>query len=193
MRSVNAPFRSASNALAHSWSVQKSLLDSPLDHPEATGSDVGVRRRLCALLRVVVLLSGFLAACGGSGASTNAPSVVVATTALGEPRAVLELAMRDLAFDKQTLESTAGDVVELRLTNRGTLTHDFTIDRIPADVQPVRVDGRFGDGHSAVHVALDGGKSAAIRLRANAPGEYTYYCSVSGHRQAGMEGKLVVR
>jgi uncharacterized cupredoxin-like copper-binding protein len=152
-----------------------------------------VRRRLWAALGAVVLVLICSAACGGA-TDDGAGSPPAATTAVpGEPPAVLDLAMRDLAFDRQTVELTAGDVVELRLANRGTLPHDVTIDRIPADVQVMHAGGRVGNGRSDVHVALDGGKTAAIRLRGRAPGDYVFYCSVSGHRQAGMEGKVVVR
>ena len=44
-----------------------------------------------------------------------------------------------------------------------------------------------------VHVAADGGGTAEGGFRADEPGRYTYYCSVPGHRDAGMEGTLVVR
>ena len=54
------------------------------------------------------------------------------------------------------------------------LLHDFTIDDID------------------VHVAADGGETAEGGLRADEPGEYTFYCTVAGHREAGMEGTLVV-
>jgi nitrite reductase (NO-forming) len=36
-------------------------------------------------------------------------------------------------------------------------------------------------------------KRSQVVIQANEPGEFSYYCTVSGHRQAGMEGKLVVK
>ena len=41
-----------------------------------------------------------------------------------------------------------------------------------------------------VVLAVAGGLGGG--LRADEPGEYTFYCTVEGHREAGMEGTLVV-
>jgi nitrite reductase (NO-forming) len=54
------------------------------------------------------------------------------------------------------------------------LLHDFVIDELD------------------VHVAADRDETAEGGLRADTAGEYTYYCTVAGHREAGMEGTLVV-
>lgn len=36
------------------------------------------------------------------------------------------------------------------------------------------------------------GKTASFTFKASDSGAYLYFCTVSGHRQAGMEGRLVV-
>jgi plastocyanin len=77
------------------------------------------------------------------------------------------------AFDPDEIEVKAGEDVAIVLTSTDIL-HDFTIDELDA------------------HVAADAGETAAGGLRADGPGSYTFYYTVSGHREAGMEGTLVV-
>jgi plastocyanin len=85
----------------------------------------------------------------------------------------IEVAATSFAFDPDEITVTAGEDVAIVLTS-DDLLHDFTIDEID------------------VHVAADRGETAEGGLRADDPGELTFYCTVSGHRAAGMEGTLVV-
>jgi nitrite reductase (NO-forming) len=68
----------------------------------------------------------------------------------------------------------AGQPVNLALANRGRILHDLTIPALgfQSVVQP--------------------GQRTAVALTAPAPGTYELYCSVPGHREAGMTGRLVV-
>lgn len=75
-----------------------------------------------------------------------------------------------------TLVVEPGQVVEIILINGQATEHDLRIDE-------------FGVETGAV-VALDEQKS--ITFVAGEAGSYSYYCSVPGHRAAGMEGKLQV-
>jgi cytochrome c oxidase subunit II len=77
------------------------------------------------------------------------------------------------AFDPDEIEVTVGEDVAIVLTSTDIL-HDFTIDELDA------------------HVAAAAGETATGGLRADEPGGYTFYCTVRGHRSAGMEGTLVV-
>jgi nitrite reductase (NO-forming) len=81
---------------------------------------------------------------------------------------------RDFFFLPSEVRVSAGDTVNLVLENQGSLPHDITI---PA----------LGFSLLAAPAA-----TASTALSASRPGTYQFFCSVSGHREAGMTGELVV-
>ena len=85
----------------------------------------------------------------------------------------VEVVGNAFTFDPDEIHVTAGEDIAIVLTSEDIL-HDLTIDELDA------------------HVAADKGDTAEGGFRADEPGSYTYYCTVEGHREAGMEGTLVV-
>lgn len=79
-------------------------------------------------------------------------------------------------FSTKSLHTTAGRVV-IHFTNRAPEAHNLTL-QSPA-----------GSTVAATPTFAGGTKTLAVTLK---PGIYTYYCSVPGHRAAGMQGKLTV-
>ena len=81
----------------------------------------------------------------------------------------------------------------------GAVRDDFTIDEIEADVHISYLGGTGQHGHvepekdADVHFALTEPASGVVHMKIHEPGEYVIYCSVPGHREAGMEGTLIVR
>jgi plastocyanin len=80
-----------------------------------------------------------------------------------------------LAFDKTELEAPAG-TVSIVLTNDSPVPHNVSIEDGGVDVEGETFQG-------------GGTKTTTADLQ---PGTYTFYCSVPGHREAGMEGTLTV-
>jgi plastocyanin len=135
------------------------------------------------LLFLIVLsaLALGLAACGGGGneAATTGGGATTAGGGGGGGGETLQLAADPsgaLKFDKTSLEATAGSVT-IDFTNDSSLPHD------------VKLQGPGVDGEGTDTIT---GSSTSVTLDLQ-PGEYTFYCSVDGHRAAGMEGKLVVK
>ena len=80
----------------------------------------------------------------------------------------------EFAFAPDSLTAKAGESLKVTLANKGTIEHDFTIDSL------------------SVKALAAVGTSADVTLKDLAAGTYPFYCSVAGHREAGMEGTLVV-
>jgi plastocyanin len=94
------------------------------------------------------------------------------------PGGTLQLAAEPaaIAYDKTKLSSKPGEVT-INFTNPSPLQHDVVIsedDRILAQSDLI------SDSQTSVSAKL-------------APASYVFYCSVPGHREAGMEGTLTVR
>ena len=124
------------------------------------------------------------AGCGGGGNNEAAPPAepapppaeTAAPPAAGAAT-TLDLAADSggaLAFDKPSLEAPAGTVT-IHLTNDSPVPHNVSIEGNGVDVAGETFTG--------------GSKDTVADLQ---PGTYAFYCSVPGHRQAGMEGTLTV-
>ena len=74
------------------------------------------------------------------------------------------------------LTAAEGQVVQLTLINGEGAEHDIVLP--DQDARSPRVTGK--------------GASTTIAFRAAKSGDFVYFCSVPGHRQAGMEGQFVV-
>ena len=161
---------------------------------------IGWRRELAqtwALAIGAAVLAVVVIACSGdddSDASGGGPADTATATPddplAGEaPEVTLELELRDIAFSVEELAAAAGSVVEILLENVGQLEHDFTIEEFPGEASAI---ARSDPDRFDVHVPVDRRSRARLLLRVAEPGEYVFFCAVPGHRQAGMEGRLII-
>lgn len=81
----------------------------------------------------------------------------------------------DLEFEEAPTTAPSGEVT-IAIDNQGGAPHDVTIEEVGDEPVAEASGGETGEGT----VTLE-------------PGSYTYYCSVPGHREAGMEGTLDVQ
>ncbi len=108
--------------------------------------------------------------------------------------------MTNFAFTPAVLEVNTGEVLEIAVQNVEAVLHDFTIEKIDADVHISYLEGSGQHAHAEegteaadVHFPLSEPGVGVVHLMVHEPGEYVIYCSVPGHREAGMEGTLIVR
>jgi plastocyanin len=70
----------------------------------------------------------------------------------------------------------------------GKVTVDFTNPQpLPHDVA---IEDSSGETIAETNTVAEGSDSTTAELK---PGTYHFYCTVPGHREAGMEGELVVK
>lgn len=85
----------------------------------------------------------------------------------------LEVTTVDIDFEPTTLEIAADTDVTVTLTNEGATAHDFSIDDLE------------------IFEVVEPGETKEFTINAPAGG-YEYFCSVPGHKEAGMVGALTV-
>lgn len=83
----------------------------------------------------------------------------------------------NLAYTSETATAKPGKVT-IDFTNPQPLPHD------------VAIEDSSGKTIGQTETIAEGSDSAVVDLK---PGEYTFYCTVPGHREAGMEGTLTVK
>jgi plastocyanin len=131
-----------------------------------------------------------LASCGSSSSSKTSPAATPATTApattptpapastAGGQKLSLESNPEgQLKYNAASLTAKAG-TVSIDFTNMAPLSHNLT------------VASASGAVLGATPTFQGGSKTLSLTLKA---GTYKFYCTVPGHRAAGMEGTLTVQ
>jgi len=118
-----------------------------------------------------------------TAASSTAPSesspkpAASATTGAGEALSLEANPEGQLKYSRTALSTRAGKV-SIDFTNMAPLAHNMT------------VASASGAVVGATPTFQGGAKTLTLNLK---PGTYKFYCSVPGHRMAGMEGTLTVK
>jgi plastocyanin len=81
---------------------------------------------------------------------------------------------KEFSFAPAEIRLRAGETANVRFDNRGHMFHTFTVGELGLDLR------------------ANGGDQIVGSIRGERAGEYAFICTVSGHAQAGMQGKIVV-
>jgi plastocyanin len=141
-----------------------------------------------AIALVLILAALGLAACGSSSSSDSSETTATEQTessggsegkSAGSASAVSFEAdpSGGLAYTSDKATAKAGKVT-IDFSNPQPLMHD------------VAIEDSSGKTIAQTNTVAEGSDSTTADLK---PGTYTYYCTVPGHREAGMEGTLVVK
>ena len=104
----------------------------------------------------------------------------------------------DFAYNPVSVTVPAGQLVTLTFDNKGEVEHDFVVDKI--NVTDIETSDNGPDAHHQMgdmpeydlHFSAKAGETAVLQFTPLEPGKYEIFCSVEGHKEAGMIGELIV-
>jgi plastocyanin len=121
---------------------------------------------------VAPLVAGlFLVACGGGGGGGDSAKGYVPPK--GPATETISISAKNFSFTPDQITTQPG-IKDIELTSTGGL-HDLVF------------DGAF----SGFQIEVESGQTDSEKVDLK-PGKYTFYCSLPGHRQAGMVGTITV-
>jgi cytochrome c oxidase subunit 2 len=140
-----------------------------------------MQRSRILLLATALTVLGAGAACGGGDKDNDnaAPAQKVSDVkndgaAGGASGSTVTLTAKEFSFDQKDVKLVAGQATTIVLKNGGAIEHDITIDNPAFALKALPT------------------KTEQKQITIPAAGTYTFYCSVPGHRQGGMEGTVTV-
>lgn len=131
--------------------------------------------RVVVLLATLILL---LAACGGGDAGSGASAPVGESGDAAAPPAAQDITIlgKDIAYEPTEISGEVGQPLNITLENTGALEHNITWEE-----------------SDELFIDTQAGESADGTITFDEAGEYGFYCSVAGHREAGMVGTVTIQ
>ncbi len=141
---------------------------------------MSLRRTSIVLLGLTLIIA---AGCTREPDSTSSAEAQRMTVSFGDA----------LVFDPPTLTVRAGEPVVLTVKNTGRVDHDFYVRGMPVrDVQNALQGGHGHDESGTVAGHPKAGGQVTIRFTPITAGTFEFWCSVTGHKEAGMRGTITV-
>ena len=133
------------------------------------------------LLTVALILMFMLAACSGAPSSSTTPKTVTLT-------------LNEFQFQPAEITANVDQPIKLVLKNNGTVLHDFvSTDAMVEVMEEHGAEHDMAGMQTNMHAAIEAGQQTILEFKATQPGTYTFYCTIAGHREAGMQGRLIVK
>jgi uncharacterized cupredoxin-like copper-binding protein len=143
-------------------------------------------RRASVLACMAVAAALGLAACGGGSdnndttAAATPPATTTGGGGAGGGGSTVNISTpsgTELAYDQKSASAKAGSVT-IDFQNNESIPHD------------VAIESPSGDTVGQTDLVASGSATTTVDLQ---PGKYTFFCTVPGHREAGMVGPLTVK
>jgi uncharacterized cupredoxin-like copper-binding protein len=135
--------------------------------PVARPVEVSITRLATTVFSVIALMLAFAALAVSAGNDADAKTAIQGGVVAG----AVPISLVDIALDPKVVEAGVDGV--LQVTNKGAAPHSLAV-----------------EGEDLATETLNPGASAQLSLRGLEPGTYQMFCTVSGHKEAGMTGEL---
>ena len=171
---------------------------------DSAGHAFGRRSALAISALAFVAALVVLAGCGSSSSSSSSSSAAAAptTSSTSTPAETTSSTTSSTPASGGTSSAGASSNVSLEANREGQLEYntksltakagkvsiDFT--NMASLMHNVTVESSSGQKLGETPTFSGGSKTLTLSLK---PGTYKFFCSVPGHRQAGMEGTLTVK
>lgn len=146
-----------------------------------------MRRRFVLLATLLLFAPAMTSAAPPSGDEAEPPAELARR---------ITVTLSEYQFTPSRIELKAGELVELTLINKGTVTHEFVTQALSDLEVAVTVAGVESETVGVVEVEMAPKSRAQLRFTPDKPGEYPFACHADkpvDHATKGMTGVLIIR
>lgn len=141
---------------------------APHDPPERRD---GITYEAIAVIAIAIAMVAVVLALVAMGLATRAIDEHRAIPAAGGGAAPVAVSLQEFSISPAPLAAPAGS--SLSVSNAGSVVHDLAVDGLATpEIEP--------------------GGTATLDVSSLAPGTYSVYCRIPGHREAGMAAQLTI-
>jgi len=131
-------------------------------------------QRVVVFVLVSVVLIALLAACSGGTIGATKPA------SGGGGGKIINVSATEFEFKPNKFEGKVGEKITFKVTNKGTVEHNFVI---------LSPDG----SQELTKLTTQPGETKSLEFTPSEAVTYQIDCNIAGHKEAGMVGELVVK